>query len=237
MNTITKKILAAGLSVALVAGAFAACKAKEETGASIINTTQATDGILGGMENLNGWTRAESTELSSEDRALFSKAMDKIVGAAHAPSALLGTQLVSGTNYCFLCRSTAVTPDAKPYYTLVYIYADLNGNATAKNIVALPMPKTTAGDWDFVEPGSLYAPGIIDMPTSNMVGATYEAVDVLGMKETNDGTLYAVLCYITPVTPDAVPTLNIVVIDAMNNGENVLVDDLSVDIGALATPG
>lgn len=59
------------------------------------------------------------------------------MGAQHEPIALLGTQVVAGTNYCLLCRSTPVVPDAVSHYTLMYIYADLEGGAEILDMVDL----------------------------------------------------------------------------------------------------
>ena len=45
----------------------------------------------------------------------------------YKPIALLGTQIVAGTNYCFLCETTVVVPDAQPSYALVYVFDGLEG--------------------------------------------------------------------------------------------------------------
>ena len=55
----------------------------------------------------------------------------------------IGSQVVAGMNYCLLCKVTAVAPDAKPQYRLVYIYEDLNGNAEitgSKTIIGETLP-------------------------------------------------------------------------------------------------
>ena len=67
-------------------------------------------------------------------QAAFEKATKELVGANYVPVALLGKQLVAGMNYCILCQVTPVVPDAKPAWALVYIYADLEGNATISNV-------------------------------------------------------------------------------------------------------
>ena len=40
-------------------------------------------------------------------------------------------------NYCILCQITPVVPDAVPTWALVYIYADLQGNAEITNVYDL----------------------------------------------------------------------------------------------------
>ena len=78
---------------------------------------------------VGSWALNDSAELSADAQKAFDKAMEGLVGVNYSPAALLGTQLVSGMNYCVLCESTVVYPDAQPYWALVYIYADLQGNA------------------------------------------------------------------------------------------------------------
>lgn len=82
-----------------------------------------------------GWTQAESPVVTEDATKAFDKAMEGFVGVDYSPVALLSTQVVSGTNYCFLCEATVVYPGAETSYALVYIYADLQGNAEITDIV------------------------------------------------------------------------------------------------------
>ncbi len=86
---------------------------------------------------VGGWTISEDAALTDEARAAFEKAMEGFTGVGYEPLALIGTQLVSGTNYCILCEARVIVPDAAPYYALVYVYADLKGGAEILNIAAL----------------------------------------------------------------------------------------------------
>lgn len=72
-----------------------------------------------------------------EIQVIFDKATGDIDGAVYLPVALMGKQIVAGTNYCVLCQIVPVAPDAKPTWALVYIYADLQGNAEVKNVYEL----------------------------------------------------------------------------------------------------
>ena len=78
-----------------------------------------------------GWTVSGETaiEQNPEAKAALEKALSGMVGAEYTPVAVLGTQVVAGTNYCILCKVTAVVPGAQPSYELVYVYEDLSGNA------------------------------------------------------------------------------------------------------------
>ena len=42
--------------------------------------------------------------------------------------ALLGKQIVAGTNYAYLCKATVVAPDAQPYLAVVFVYQTLEGD-------------------------------------------------------------------------------------------------------------
>lgn len=83
-----------------------------------------------------GWTaNAENPTVIPDDvKAAFDKAMETLAGVGYEPVAYLGSQLVAGMNYCLLCTATVVAPDAVPTYALVYIYADLEGNATVSRV-------------------------------------------------------------------------------------------------------
>ena len=83
----------------------------------------------------------ENAAVTADAEEVFEKAMDGLVGVRYTPIALLGTQLVSGTNYCFLCEAAVVYPDAQPYYAIVSIYANLQGSAEIRRIVALNLGK------------------------------------------------------------------------------------------------
>ena len=86
---------------------------------------------------MGGWTQPETPEMTEEAQAAFEKAMEMLVGVNYVPVALLEEQLVAGMNYCILCESTVVYPDAETTYALVYIYQDLEGNAEITDIISL----------------------------------------------------------------------------------------------------
>lgn len=94
----------------------------------------AAEGML-----LGGWeiVESEAGELPEEVQEAFDKALDGLVGALYVPVKLLARQVVAGMNYCILCQITPVVPDASPTWALVYIYADLEGNATLSNVYEL----------------------------------------------------------------------------------------------------
>ena len=78
---------------------------------------------------LGGWSAYTDnpTEIPTEALDALNAALEELVGCVYKPIALLGTQIVAGTNYCFLCETTVVAPDAQPSYALVYVFDGLSG--------------------------------------------------------------------------------------------------------------
>ncbi len=84
-------------------------------------------------QTVGGWTLTEDAAITPEARDAFEKAMEGLVGVNYTPAALLGTQLVSGTNYCFFCESVPVD-GGESGYAFVTIYKDLDGNAQITDV-------------------------------------------------------------------------------------------------------
>lgn len=97
---------------------------------------------------LGGWSLTEATEgaLPEDAAVAFEKAVTGLLGCEYTPVALLGTQVVAGTNYCILCELTPVVPDPVSSYALVYIYADLEGNAAVTNVAELDIAALAAAE-------------------------------------------------------------------------------------------
>jgi hypothetical protein len=81
-----------------------------------------------------GWTPSADATVTDEVQALLDKGLDGMVGVGYVPVAYLGSQVVAGTNHAILCQATVVYPDAKPYYVIIYLYEDLEGNVSILNI-------------------------------------------------------------------------------------------------------
>lgn len=72
--------------------------------------------------------------IPQDDLAVFESATAGYMGASFEPIALLGTQVVSGTNYAFLCVQTVSAADDPYSLVVVTIYEDLHGNSEVLNI-------------------------------------------------------------------------------------------------------
>ncbi len=86
---------------------------------------------------MGGWTPADDFAVTPEAKEIFDKGLEGLLGMNYTPLALMGTQVVAGTNYCFLARGVEVYPNAQPAYYLIYLYKDLEGNVKILNIAAL----------------------------------------------------------------------------------------------------
>ncbi len=93
---------------------------------------------LGGG-SLGGWTvnKDDVTVLPDDVKACFDKATEGLLGCTYEPVALLSTQIVSGTNYCLLCRCTLVGADPVQSYVMMYLHQGLDGSSELMNIQVL----------------------------------------------------------------------------------------------------
>ena len=69
----------------------------------------------------------------------LNKALDGLVGCNYEAVAYIGSQVVAGTNYSILCRTTPVVPDAVSSFSIVTVYEDLNGSAELTDVSDLTL--------------------------------------------------------------------------------------------------
>ena len=88
-------------------------------------------GILAG-----GWAAADDWTVTDEIRGLLDQGMDSYqtgtITVVYTPAALLGSQVVAGTNYAVLCRASEI--NEAPYWVVVYLYQDLEGGVSVLKI-------------------------------------------------------------------------------------------------------
>ena len=174
---------------------------------------------------VGGWTLTEDAALTEAAQGAFDKAMEGLVGVNYTPLALLGTQLVSGTNYCLLCEAAVVYPDAQPYYAVVTVYQDLQGKAEVRNIVALDLGKieeTGAIEDSQPEGGPLLGGWTIDRDSYLEVpdGVMHLASQVVA------GTNHVVLC----------KGWKLCFVAADTQGKTEIVKTVPLDLAALSQP-
>lgn len=86
-------------------------------------------------EILGGWSSFDY-EVTGVARAILKEALDGVIGVNYVPSAF-ATQVVAGTNYCFLCTGEVVVPNAPRFPVLVYAFKPLNGKAHISEITKI----------------------------------------------------------------------------------------------------
>ncbi|RDU64074.1 hypothetical protein CQA53_08015 [Helicobacter didelphidarum] len=75
---------------------------------------------------LGGWTSNEKPfEISKEAKQAFDGATNNVFGVRYELMLHLGTQIVAGRNYAFICRSESTTLNPKASYVLMIVYASL----------------------------------------------------------------------------------------------------------------
>ena len=168
---------------------------------------------LPGPGLLGGWTVTESPEVPDEVSALFDRAMEGFTGVGYESEALLATQIVAGRNYALFCRARAVVPDARPYYAVVTVYEDPDGNASIADVKALTpdgrsdenagSATALAGGWSVPE-SQEEGLAAFDKAVGALLGVDYTPVLVTG-EQVVAGMNYCVLCRAAAVTPAAEP--------------------------------
>lgn len=176
-----------------------------------------------------GYTAPEKltiSSLSDEMAKVFADACESS-GKTLTPAALLGTQVVAGTNYAFLC-----TEDGNP--SVAIISEGLDGKAEVTSVKELDVTaytgKDAEADNELLEGGFAVTEAVtankidddaqkaLDTALEGLVGMNYEPVALLGTQAVS-GTNYAILCKGTPVTPDAVSALYVVTVYAGLDGK------------------
>ncbi len=111
-----KKFLAILMAAMMLLTLTLPVLAEEETGA------------LGG-KSLGGWTTytGNPTTIPEEVISCFNSAFENFVGCTYEPVALLAYQVVSGTNYCLLCRCTVISLESPETFVIVYLTHDADG--------------------------------------------------------------------------------------------------------------
>ncbi len=129
------KIIVTMMVAVMAMAAITGC-GEEVSAMDSTENVEISDSIFEGSEDeiedeiAGGWSASESSAITDEVKSIFDKATKNLTGVDYQPVAYLGSQVVAGMNHAILCKATTVVPKAKPYYTIMYIYEDLEGNAT-----------------------------------------------------------------------------------------------------------
>lgn len=193
---------------------------------------EKTDNGKSGDEIVGGWSSPDSVKLTDEATNALKKATEKLAGGTYEPIALLGTQVVAGTNYRLLCTFTPATEGADASYTIVTVYEDLEGNAEITEILNSDAKVNVTAE---VIDGGWVAPETPDVTeeagkalqaaVSQMVGAQYNPLALIGTQVVA-GTNYCLLCEITPVVENPESHYSVVTVYQGADGTTSVVETL-----------
>lgn len=82
-----------------------------------------------------GWSTFSFT-LTPQAKEVFTSALSGWLGATYTPIAF-ATQVVAGSNYCFLCEAQFATFPGNENAVLVYVFQPLNGKPVVHKIVPI----------------------------------------------------------------------------------------------------
>ena len=108
-----KKLLSLVLITALGASVLTACASEPA------ETTAAPEETV--AEETMGAQEVFSYEMTADRTNLFDAAMESFVGVNYEPIAFLGVPASNPLGSTFLCKATAVVPDAVPYWAIVTV--------------------------------------------------------------------------------------------------------------------
>ena len=209
MKDVTYKLLTLGVISVFTVVWFTACGQVKPAKAKTEQRTRPADiaqEFVIGDKTAGGWTVAEDTNLTPDQLDVFDQAMEGYTGVGYEPVAYLGSQLVSGTNHCYLCKATVVYPNATPEYSLVYIYESLNDKPAIANITDINLPGTSRGAalgaWSCATDPAITPELKAVVEKAAVLGAEYEPIANIASQLVS-GTNHAILCRITPVAPNA----------------------------------
>ena len=243
MKNFTTKLLTLGISAILLTGCLTACKVNNNgkidanvkiNGEEVINTEIQIGGT-------GSWQYAESSAVTPELEKYFNEAISKIDGYSHIPVALLATQVVAGTNYCFLCTSTIQANNAAKEMRIAYINVDPSGSATYLKDDVLKLPGVDdkgdkVGGWSYAESTEITddLKKVMEKATETLTGATYEPVAYIG-SQVVAGTNHAILCKCVPSVPatdaKAQYVLGYVYEDLQGNCQITETTDIEIKVG------
>ena len=175
-----------------------------------------------------GWEFSDIAlnDVTAEEKDILAKALEGLVGVSYEAKTVIATQTVAGKNYAFLCVATPATADSEPYWTVVVVYADLQGNTELTCINTIDpafiatlenLPEIDSGAWaSAVKENGVVVNEAVSNAFMNYTGVDLLPIAVLGTQLVS-GTNYRMLAYGTTVT--ATPVSGLYVVDVYVNLE------------------
>ncbi len=191
------------------------------------------------------WEAASVPTVTEDLKALFDKATSTITGITAEPLAYLGSQIVSGKNHAFFCKSEVSVDELKTgtFYSIVYIYEDLNGKAEMLGLRTF----TPFGSEDEKAPDGQPAIGGWSAPESQEEGlaALNKALEgtkgsittpvlVIG-QQVVAGMNYCILCHVSSMNPQEVPGYAFVTVYRDLSGNASITETQPLDLSFVPT--
>ena len=208
MKNLTTKLLTLGLTAAMLMTCLTACKTSKRESQPDAGQNQTRQEAEADMKNSVGsWAVPEDSTVTEAHKKIFNDMTSKLDGFFFEPVAFLGSQVVAGTNYCFLCKPTIKSNNGLHSLSLVYIYVNLKGEASLLSEERLVLPGTenagkeapVPGGWSYAESTEITdkIKEVMSKATETLTGETYEPVAYVGYQVVS-GTNHAILCKATP---------------------------------------
>ena len=183
-----------------------------------ISETNESAPITGGWAINNDFDGTDDANAMSA----FEKATEDLDGYRYDVVAVLGSQIVAGTNYLYLCRAEMVVPDAKPEYVILKVYEDLEGNAEITGNLRLLEGKE---GWEYNDANPYMDENeevkvAFDKALEGLTGVEYKPIAYIGYKDNS----YAVLTKITITSVEPLTSLSMVYITKTDSG--AMIDDI-----------
>lgn len=196
-----------------------------------INISAGYEVAVGGWEANGGYVTMSN---NPEAKAAFKKATEGLVGVNYSAIAVLGTQVVAGTNYAILCKATTVYPGAQPEIKVIYIYEDLEGKAkiTGFQTITGEMAEggfaTNTGKLTPSKNETVYS--AYKEAMNGLTGVSYQSVAYLG-NQVVAGSNYLILCRSRVVYPNAPYEWSLVTVNEAIDGKASIVDINTLELG------
>ena len=230
-----KKFISVSLALLMMSAALTACSktpadSSKTTEAAVTEETTAETGGENEAE-AGGWTvnsEFGEAEIPEDAKAAFDKAMEGYTGMGFKPVAYLGSQVVAGANYAFLCEGTTMTAEPVTSLKIVTVYAGVDDTAEVKDVVDVNVapsddaevefiPSDFTGAYDYTEAAGAALPEnaaeAFDKAVEGLAGVSYEPIALLGTQVVAGQNL-AVLCKAASVTAEPATALAVVYVYA-----------------------
>ena len=183
-----------------------------------ISETNESTPITGGWAINNDFDGIDDANAMSA----FEKATEDLDGYRYDVAAVLGSQIVAGTNYLYLCRAEMVVPDAKPEYVILKVYEGLEGNAEITGSLRLLEGKE---GWEYNDANPYMDENeevndAFDKALEGLTGVEYKPIAYIGYKDNS----YAVITKITITSVEPLTSLSMVYITKTDSG--AMIDDI-----------